>query len=171
VYRVDEHDRVIELAGVPQSSVGAPCPAVVATERQTQLMYFVEIRDPGWDGTSVRIVGYDSEETLAVVRFEDCYAHMFGPPNDEAFTGHPLSSRGLHPYGAFQVENSSWIRTLIRMNSVRPQHTPALFSKDKHYIFSFHDSTFECVAKGYKIELWKGSINSAMSHSIGRLGD
>ena len=57
---------------------------------------------------------------------------MFGPPNDEAFSGHPLASRGLHPYGAFKIENSSWIRHLEKMNSVHPNHHPERYFKLQH---------------------------------------
>lgn len=39
-------------------------------------------------------------------------------PNDESLHGHPLFERGLAFYGAFRVENSSWIRALVRINSV-----------------------------------------------------
>ena len=55
-------------------------------------------------------------------RFEHCYAHMFGPPNDEALRGHPLAGRGLRPYAAFEIRQSSWLRRLERMNSVHPRH-------------------------------------------------
>jgi hypothetical protein len=37
-------------------------------------------------------------------------------PNDESLHGHPLFERGLNFYGAFQVESSSWIRALERIN-------------------------------------------------------
>ena len=51
--------------------------------------------DPDWDGTSVEVVDTDSEkESVATVCFERAYAHLFGPPNDEAFSGHPLAERG-----------------------------------------------------------------------------
>jgi hypothetical protein len=35
---------------------------------------------------------------------------MFGMPNDETLHGHPLYERGLEVYGAFRVEDSSWVR-------------------------------------------------------------
>jgi hypothetical protein len=54
----------------------------------------------------------DSNDLCAVVTFALASAHMFGPLNDEAFSGHPLASRGLQPYRAFEVEHSSWLRTL-----------------------------------------------------------
>src|SRR5262245_11429626 len=104
MYEVDGRDRVTELAGVPQSSVGAPLPVVIGDEHRTVLAYLVQETESGWDGTTVRIVGpSDAGEPIAIVRFTPCYAHMFGPPNDEAFKGHPLAARGLHPNGAFEV--------------------------------------------------------------------
>jgi hypothetical protein len=59
------------------------------------------------------MLGPDTEGCLvAVVRFDRPYAHMFGPPNDEAFHGHPLANRGLCPYAVFEVRDSSWLRRL-----------------------------------------------------------
>lgn len=76
---------------------------------------------------------------------------MFGPPNDEAFAGHPLAARGLRPYSVARVEASSWIRTLEAMNRVHPHHRPDRYRELQHFVISFHDSTFECIAKGYDL--------------------
>lgn len=35
------------------------------------------------------------------------------------------------------------------MNSVHRRHDPKIFEAFTHYIFTFHDSTFECVANSY----------------------
>jgi hypothetical protein len=91
------------------------------------------------------------EDRCAVVSFKRAYVHMFGPPNDEAFSGHPLAARGLQPYSAYEIEHSSWVNELERMNSVHPYHRPECFASYKHYIFSFHDTTFECVAEGFTL--------------------
>ena len=116
MYTCDERDSVVELPGIPQSSVGAPIPHLVADESRCVVAFYVEDETNGWDGTSVREVGPDSQgEAFCLVRFNRVSAHMFGPPNDEAFSGHPLASRGLTPYGTFEVRNSSWLRTLERM--------------------------------------------------------
>lgn len=162
MYQVDDLDRVVALEGFPQSSVGAPCPMVLSDEFSTVIAFYIEEPDPNWDGTSVRVVGPDSnDERIAIVSF-DSSAYFFGPPNDEAFDGHPLASRGLGPYSAVLVERSSWVRGLERMNSVHPQHRPENFDDLKHFILSFHDSVFECVARSYRVELCVGSINSAL---------
>lgn len=167
MYEVDHQDEVCELRDVPQSSIGAPVPTIVADEHRVVLAYYLQDRDPDWDGQTIRVVGpADSSEPLAIVRFAICYAHMFGPPNDEAFIGHPLASRGLHPYGAFEVRQSSWIRKLERMNSVHEDHRPEAFWKQRHLIFAFHDTTFECVCDDFDVTLSRGSIASAIPQML-----
>lgn len=169
MYQVDDQDYVVELKEVPQSSVGAPQPLVVSGEGKVVLSFYLQTRPSDWDGTSIRIVNHQSEEPIAIVTFNICYAHMFGPPNDEAFRGHPLAARGLHPYGAFEIENSSWIRQLERMNSVHEYHRPEKFRERRHYIFAFHDSTFECVADGLSVTQTFGSMTSIVPSMLEKL--
>jgi len=164
MYQVDERDEVVALNDVPQSDVGAPLPAVIATEHALDLVYLVSDPDPDWDGTYVNAVGPDTERAMiACIRFERPYAHLFGPPNDEAFRGHPLASRGLKPYSAWEVRHSSWLRALERMNAVHPYHKPGMFESYRHFIFAFHDSTFECVAESYGRTIHQGTIASVAS--------
>lgn len=163
MYSIDNQDVVAERTDLPQSSVGAPCPVVLSGEHFLHLAYYLEQREEGWDGLTVRVVGeHSGGEPCALVRFAHAAAHMFGPPNDEAFAGHPLSGRGLEPYAVFEVKNSSWIRTLERMNSVHPCHQPVRFAKYKHFIFAFHDSVFECVAEGFELSVHRGSVSGVL---------
>ncbi len=170
MYVPDEHDSVVEMAGVPACDPGAPLPALIAGEHSARLLYVVSEPDPSWDGSSVTVADPGSEhELIAVVEFEGALALSFGPPNDEAFSGHPLAARGLHPYAAFEIRESSWIRGLERMNSVHPRHTRESFESYRHFIFAFHDSTFECVANGYTFSTRRDSIRSlarALSGSL-----
>jgi hypothetical protein len=158
VYEVDAEDRVVEIDDIPQSSVGAPLPFVLSDEHATAVAFYLQDTPADWDGTSVRMVSPESDEPWAIVVFSSCYAHMFGPPNDEAFSGHPLASRGLGPYGAYVVQRSSWIRRLERMNSVHRSQRPDSFARYRHFVLSFHDSTFECVAAGYRVVLGQGAL-------------
>ena len=165
MYSVDGQDEVLELSDLPQSSVGAPIPTVVAGEHSVVLFFFCQSVDPNWDGRSVRVIGPDSKDgPSAIVTFLSCYAHFFGPPNDEAFSGHPLYERGLKPYGNFEVRNSSWIRHLEKMNSVHRQHNRERFlERKRHLIFAFHDSTFECIAERYTVERSSQSMRELVS--------
>jgi hypothetical protein len=163
VYEVDDRDRVVQLENVPQSDVGAPMPFVAADEHQAVLAYYMQDKSPWWDSKTARVVGVtDTDEVIALIRFSFCYVHMFGPPNDEAFAGHPLAVRGLRPYRAFRIEDSSWIRKLERMNSVHPHHRPEKFCSREHLVFAFHDSTFECVCDGFEVTKARGSISEVV---------
>lgn len=98
MHAVDERDRVVPLDELPQSSPGAPCPLVVQDEFTTVVAYYVHASEPGWTGETVRIVDPESSDgPAALVRFRGACAGMFGPPNDEAFHGHPLAGRGASP--------------------------------------------------------------------------
>jgi hypothetical protein len=166
MYTVDDRDAPLERKDVPQSSIGAPCPMLLVSESVLNLAYYLEERDAGWDGTSVRVVGQETQgEPCALVRFRHSIAHMFGPPNDEAFAGHPLAERGLEPYAVFEVENSSWLRTLERMNSVHPYHRAERYAIYKHFIFAFHDSVFECIAEGFELSVYRDSVSNVLRSS------
>ena len=111
----------------------------------------------------------ESVEPVAIVRFHRPAAHMFGPPNDEAFSGHPLADRGLQPYGAYEVRGSSWIRRLERMNSVHPSHSPESYRLLRHVILAFHDTTFECVARSFTVDASDGPLMQVALHALERL--
>lgn len=170
MYEADDQDGVIELDDVPEPDIGAPLPHLVCAENRLVLAYHATEPDPDWDGTYVKIVGPETEGTVAIVTIQQPYAHMFGPPNDEAFHGHPLASRGLRPYAAFEINRSSWLRGLERMNSVHPSHNRERFlSRWKHFVFAFHDSTFECIAQSFSFEVVRGSMSSVMPRMIEEL--
>ncbi len=159
MYSVDSKDTVVKLNEVPQSSVGAPAPVIHATEQTLFLAYYLQETPADWDGSTARIINEETTgEPVALIRFTRPHAHMFGPPNDEAFSGHPLASRGLQPYGVWEVKESSWIRRLERMNAVHPYHKPERFANRRHLIFTFHDSTFECIAEGFTFSAHTGSV-------------
>ena len=113
--------------------VGAPLPFVIASGSRLFIVYCLR------------------ESGLAIVQFHRCLIHKFGAPNDEARSGHPLSTRGLGGYSAHTVERSSWIAEQERINSVHRNHRPESFTELTHYVLPFHDETFECLAKGHTI--------------------
>lgn len=140
MYAVDELDCVVELSALPRPDPGAPEPPVVAKEHILALSYWV--RDERHNRPT--------KAPLGIVRFDRVHMVLFGPPNDEAIAGHPLSGRGLYPYGIFRVDRSSLVRRLERMNAIHRCHDPERFEALIHYIFTFHDSTFECVAESFE---------------------
>ncbi len=164
MYRVDERDRVVPLEGLPLIDGGAPVPVVLSDENLTLVAYRVgEIPDPR-GCAAPRFVGPGTpNEEYAIVAFR-AIACMFGPPNDEAADGHPLYSRGLLPYDAWEVLDSSWNRELIGMNEVHPRHSPEVFAGNRHLVLMFHDSTFECIARSFDLrDVLRGTRSSVVA--------
>ncbi len=163
MYRVDGDDQVIPLESVPLPDTGTPCPLVVAVESTVYLAYRVSVREENWVSLPYLSGSDSSGLAITIIRFHKATAHMFGPPNDEAFSGHPLYGRGFMPYCVSEVEHSSWISTLERMNAVHPHHSSEFYKDDRHFVFAFHDSTFECIARCFEILRYRGTLQSALT--------
>jgi hypothetical protein len=133
MYAIDGPDEVYPIEDVPRPAL-PPNPIVLAGDLDLFLTYQVA------PGTG-----------LVLIDFENPAAHYFGGPNDEALNGHPLREHGLDYYGGFEVYSSSWIRALERLNRAHPRHDPGRFEGLRHFIFTFQDETFECVARGLRI--------------------
>ncbi len=133
---LDPDVRVAPLDDTPQQTLGASVPMVIADESRVVLGYFDEAASENW----------------VMVRF-DSVTHAMGSPNEEVLHGHPLYTRGMDSYGtAYEVTNSPWIAALDRVNSVHEMYSPKASSRFRHIVFPSHDSLFECVCTGYRVE-------------------
>jgi hypothetical protein len=136
-------------------SGGAPAPLLLQNDYTAFLVFYLDYRDSRWDGASLELLPSDSPhaEGLAVVQFERCICTKMGTPDEDVLKGHPLHGKGLAGHQALMVKNSSWIKDLESINAVDSQYDPSFWRQLEHYILPFHDSTFECVALSFKIEI------------------
>ena len=128
-YPVDQRDSVVALAELPTPTAGAGEPTLLANDDTLQIAYYV----------------YGGDDAVALVVFSGLEAHYFGPPHADAVDRHPLHSRGVNIYGAFEVHDSSWIRELRQISGRRIE--------GRHFIITFHDITFESIARGFTTSL------------------
>lgn len=137
-----ERDEVVryDIGFEPEAAVSGP--VLLQTDRDAFLTFNAVKTMP--DGRR----GPAGTGIIEIVR---CTVTKFGYPNDEALPGHPLYSRGLTYYGAFEVLRSSWIHQMTSQNRVCFPKTEDW--TDRHFIFTFHDSTFECVADSLRASL------------------
>src|SRR5258707_851658 len=154
-----------------QWDTGAPLPYLLRNDYRTFLVFFLRDVDPEWDGTYVNIRHADdpSPSNLAVVEFERCVCTKMGTPNEEVFHGHPLNGKGLEGYCPLRVKNSPWIRELEAINAIHRGYRPEPWSKLNHYIFGFHDSTFECVAESFLVEARATTVPELLTEICGKL--
>ncbi|ATC63484.1 hypothetical protein CMV30_05670 [Nibricoccus aquaticus] len=136
----EEYADCLDIGFMPEAAVSEP---VLLQTDYAAILSFSAVREKA-DGT-YEDVGY------GVLEFDSCSLTKFGYPNDEALAGHPLYERGLSCYGVFEVKNSTWIRLMTEQNRVAFPGTPE--SNERHFIVTFHESTFECIARGVHASL------------------
>ncbi len=131
-YAASGQDRAIELTDLPQMDTGNPDPHIAA------------------DGGHLR-VSYATSSGRTELSFTQPVAHYLGPPNDELLHTHPLYERGLTSYAVFEVVNSSWLAEALANNRQHPRHSDEAWAGRRHFLITFHDQTFECLADGYVV--------------------
>ncbi|MGV3658651.1 MAG: hypothetical protein ACO1TE_00650 [Prosthecobacter sp.] len=110
---------------------------------------------PGPEGITDR--GY------AVLEFARSCWTTFGYPNDEAMEGHPLSGRGLDSSTVCEVFNSAWAERMRTQNRVAfPSHE---MCPVRHFIFPFHEETFECLCSGVEVVFTHPEFETTMAHA------
>lgn len=150
---------------------GAPLPHVVCSDYRTFLTFYVRDLDPNWDGSYVNVVDPSSNGavSLCLVTFNHCVSVKFGHPNDEVQHGHPLYGKGLDSFTAQIVKNSPWLAGVAKTNSVHDYDRPEAWELVNHYVFWFHDNTFECLAKSFDVETSRESMGELLTRIQGKL--
>ena len=151
-------ERVVELQlGItPEAAISG---AVLV---QTEILTFLTFNAMRATNRPFPGGGYNLEAAgTAIIEFTVCTATKFGYPNDEAWGSIPRT-KGLS-YGIFEVENSKWKLELSQLNRyVFPQTREW---GGRHFLFLFHDSSFECIARDMKLEV----TNESYAEIFGRI--
>lgn len=151
--------------------IGAPLPYLLQNDYRTFVTFLLREHDPNWDGTYVNVVdpASASPHSVAVVELKRCYATKMGAPNDEVFHGHPLHGKGMEAYKAQEVINSRWLTEIEAINSVHSCYDPNHWKDLHHYVFWFHDSSFECITESLEVETFNKTIPEILTELCSRL--
>jgi hypothetical protein len=138
----DESDKVVrhDIGFEPEAAVSGP---ILLQNDYSAFLTFNAVR--------MSEEGQREDVGTGIIELLRCSVTKFGYPNDEALGGHPLAKKGLRHYGVFEVRSSSWVRQQTEQNRVSFPNTPN--SKQRHFIFTFHDSTFECIVDDLRASL------------------
>jgi hypothetical protein len=133
-----QEDVVVLLDSVPHPAVDAAEPFIVASDRRVILAY------PIAESDFERFGPFDpDDDPFCAVLFPDTVFHRLGPPGERDLEIHPLASQGLAAYSVHEVINSSLADELSAVA------LPGLARR--HFVITFQESTFECVASDYTV--------------------
>ncbi|WP_025596759.1 hypothetical protein [Burkholderia sp. WSM2230] len=133
-----QEDQVLLLESVPHPAADAAEPFIVASDRRVILAY------PIAESDFERFGPFDpDDDPFCAVLFPDAVFHRLGPPGERDLEIHPLASQGLAAYSAHEVIHSSLVDELSAVSSPQPGR--------RHFVVTFLESTFECVASDYTV--------------------
>jgi hypothetical protein len=134
-----QNDKVVLLDSVPHPAADAAEPFIVASDRRVILAY------PIAEADFERFGPFDpDDDPFCTVLFPDCVFHRLGPPGDNDLEIHPLASQGLLGHSVHEVVNSSLAAEIAELAS-------AAGLAPRHFVVTFQDSTFECVASDFTV--------------------
>jgi hypothetical protein len=145
---------------------GAPMPHLIRNDYKCFLVFLAEEHYASLAESNG--IKDEKGETLALVEFVGCTSAKLGSPGDEVFNGHPLSGKGIELYSAQEVVNSRWLAELENINRVHSNYVSARWKNLHHYLLWFHDTTFECIAESFKVQIYIANM-PAMFNRISKL--
>ena len=128
---------------LPDAMSTYPLPILIMGGAQCWLIY----ETPGCSET--RSAKNPHRYCWALIEFNKCPYASIGNPNDEVIEGHRLYGRGLEVGGAHIVQNSIKRKELERIAQFHSQYDSSAWRRLRHFVLSFKDTTFECIAEDY----------------------
>jgi hypothetical protein len=140
-----QEDLVVLLDSIPHPAADAAEPFIVASDGRVILTY------PIAESDFERFGPFDpDDDPFCAVLFSDTVFHRLGPPGDTDLAIHPLAEQGLSGYSAHEVLNSSLCSEIAAVPAGSAS-IAAVAPARRHFVITFLESTFECVASDYTV--------------------
>lgn len=139
---------LVEIKGLFEMDFGSPSPTILSNDNELFIAFYGR-EESHSSLPRERNTIYDTG--IFALRFKVYLKYTFGMPGDETVYGHPYSRLGMKSYSFYELKDSDLIKSLQEIERVHPAYNPEKWKSFKHYILTFHDNMFECVAQGFEI--------------------
>lgn len=157
---------LIEIKGLFEMDYGAPSPTILSNDNELFITFYKDK-----ESTSVipqeRNTIYDTG--ILALKFKRYLKYTFGIPGNETIHGHPYSKLGMQSCSFYELTNSDLIQSLKDIEKVHAYYDPKNWEMYKHYILTFHDNMFECIAQGFEIREENTSIHNQLAVMLNEL--
>ena len=127
---------------------GAPSPIILSNDSELFIAFYADIERPFGLPQKCNTI-YDTG--IFALKFKVYLKYLFGLPGEETIQGHPYSKLGMKSYSFYELKNSDLIKSLQEIEQVHPQYNEDKWKMYKHYILTFHDNMFECIAQDFEV--------------------
>ncbi|MES1221433.1 MAG: hypothetical protein ABUT20_38385 [Bacteroidota bacterium] len=139
---------LIEIKDLFDMDFGSPSPTIISNDNELFIAFYAD-KESTSTIPQVRNTIYDTG--IFALKFKMYLKYTFGLPGEETMQGHPYSKFGMKPYSFYELRKSDFIKSLQDIEKVHPAYNPEKWKMYKHYILTFHDNMFECIAQGFEV--------------------
>ena len=146
---------LVEIKGLFEMDFGSPSPTILSNDSELFIAFYVDRQNLSTIPQERNTI-YDTG--VFALKFKVYLKYTFGLPGEETIQGHPYSKLGMKSYSFYELKNSDLIKSLQDIEKVHPQYNPTKWEMYRHYILTFHDNMFECIAQDFEIREENTSI-------------
>lgn len=158
---------LIEIKGLFELDYGAPSPTILSNDNELFIAFYAD-KESTSTIPQERNTIYDTG--IFSLKFKRYLKYTFGIPGNETIHGHPYSKLGMQSCTFYELRNSDLIKSMQDIEKIHPDYNPEKWKMYKHYILTFHDNMFECIAQDFEIREENTSLYTQATKILNELG-
>lgn len=158
--------KLVEIKDLFEMDSGSPSPTILSNDNELFIAFYADQKRALSDPTERNII-YDTG--IFALKFKRYLKYLFGLPGNETLNGHPYQKLGIKSFSFYELRDSDLIKELQNIDKVHPYYDSGKWKTYKHYIITFHDNMFECVAQSFEIRKENASIYNQVSNMLREL--
>jgi hypothetical protein len=127
--------KLIEIKDAFLMDVGAPSPIVISNGNELFLTFYAAQEQESII-SDLHERNTNNDTGVVVLKFKGCLKFEFGLPGNETIHGHPYSKLGIKSFSFYELENSSLVEELQRIERVHPYYNVDKWKSYNHYILT-----------------------------------
>lgn len=148
------------IRDVPKIDVGAPCPMVLASEGILVVAYYMPYQNDDDHGNTLG----EPREFCAAIIFDSYRDFRSGYPDEHFYYNNEDISPFPEAYEFSESNMLNWVTDMGCSNPLKVLPDNSL----KHFIFAFHDSTVEVMAKEYRVDQAECTVSEMIQKHLNK---
>jgi hypothetical protein len=157
---------LIEIKGLFEIDYGAPSPTILSNDTKLYIAFYADRTD---NSTVLHERNEVYDTGIVALKFNRYINYRFGMPGNETIHGHPYSKLGMSSCSFYELKDSDYIKSLQDIDKVHRRYDAEEWRQYHHYILTFHDNMFECVAHNFEIREENTSLHSQVTTMVNEL--